>query len=149
MEMKVMTSGMGLGIPRTNLQASIFCIGAIFIRENIKAGTKHAYVIKDDLNIGGKSGTFLFNCVETSWFYLDQSKYNWLLYSNNLLNHLLEIKLEGEAMLNKEAVDISITLFDVLDQPIVLTAKCCIQAEGMQFSPITIRGKLEIHPDYM
>ena len=149
MQMKMYARGLAIGVPKTNLMATMLPAGRLYFRKF--RGDKNVEVldiVDDDYSIGHRTGTFIFTEVETKWFYLDATRAKWAYNTITLIGSLMEIQIGG-FQVNKiigGMSDVSVKLFDKHNQPTEVLSMGEVMSKGVQFAPIIIRGRVGLHP---
>lgn len=144
MQIKIGTTGLGLGIPGTNLGASTGNMARIFFRHGPADKNIRALAVNDMLCGGDKTGAFRLTAFETKWFDLDPKKDSWAYNLWALLRRKARIDAKGVLAGPFGTVDISITVFDKYDHGNELVSRCCIESPfGWQFSDSSVTGIIE------
>ena len=142
MQMKIGVVGLGVGIPRTNIQVSAFNIVKLYLRHGLYDTKIVKLDVHDLISAGGKSGAFIFSGFETKWFELDPERDRWTHNPLFLIGKKVQIEVSG-VVAKWGHVDIVITLFDKYNQGEELLNQCCVGVVGgIQFSESRVMGTI-------
>ena len=143
MQMKVGAVGIGIGIPRTNVQVSAINIVKLDLRHGLNDNKIVRLGVNDMLSVGGRSGAFLASGLETRWFELDPKKDAWAHNPIFLIGKKVQVKVSG-VVAKWGSVDIEFTLFDKYNQGEELVKQCCVEVVGgIQFSESKVMGIIQ------
>jgi hypothetical protein len=140
MQMKLGGTGIGVGVPRTNLQVSGMNIIKFYFREGAKDSKVKKFGVHDLISIGNKSGAFIFSAFSTKWFDLDPKRDSWARNSHLLIGKKMKISASG-IIAKWGSVSVVVKLFDKYNQGKELVNQCCVDVEGgIQFSELKVQG---------
>lgn len=140
MEMKIVITGAGACIPKSELGINILSYSYISLR-NTKTNPPVVLALSDAFSIGSKSGTIVLGFVETNWFSVNPVKHSWLTNYNSLIGKKAEIEVSG-TLLVFGSIDVKFKLYDKDDETKEILAKVDVKSHGGQLSTTTVRGVL-------
>jgi hypothetical protein len=142
MQMKIGVVGLGIGIPRTNLQVSAMNIVKLYLRHSQHDKNIAKLDVHDLISVGGKSGAFIFSGFETKWFELDPKRDDWAHNPILLIGRKVQIDVSG-VVAKWGQVDISLKIYDKYNQGEELLNQCCVEVVGgLQFSDAKVMGTI-------
>lgn len=144
MEIKIIASGMGLAIPKTNFGVNLMAGMYLQVRNNSKE-IPTTYGIAKSPSIGGKSGTLLVSHVETEWMQITPGNHGWLSNQAALTGCLAEAEVKGTLVASGN-VDVTIKIYGPDNEAKYSFNKIAVKASGGQLASTAVRGQLKRMP---
>jgi hypothetical protein len=140
MEMKVVITGSGASIPKTDIGINLLTYAYIQLRFGMN-DKPITLAVSDSLSFGAKSGTFILGFAKTEWFYVDTDKHKWLSDYLGLIGKKVELDLAGTLIVNG-TVDLKFTVYGKDREEKEMISKVDIESSGGQISGTKVRGNL-------
>ena len=144
MEVKVIISGLGIGIAKTGLGANLVSGTYISMRMGPKVKPR-VFGITDSLSLGSDSSTLLVGHVATGWFKVKPEKDPFFMKPENLLGKKVDVSVSGTIIVGGN-VDVKITVYDEYDAAKEMISRVDVESSGFQLSTTKIRGILKEMP---
>ncbi|MCP4338424.1 MAG: hypothetical protein GY799_05935 [Desulfobulbaceae bacterium] len=144
MQIQLIGASIAIGIPKTGfgLNATTF----VYIRLRPGPGTLvQTLAVDDHFSVGGRSGTFVWSNVRTSWTNIDSVKYPWVCNAPKLTGNTIDLEVVG-TMFGAGKADIKMSLIDKDGETKSLVSKMNIESEGFQLTGLKVRGILKLLP---
>ncbi|MGI1678923.1 MAG: hypothetical protein K6L75_09340 [Cellvibrionaceae bacterium] len=144
MQIRIVGASFALGIPKTGFGVNASTFAYIQLRNGPNSDIQ-TLAVDDHFSVGGKSGTFIWSNISTSWVNIDSTKYPWVYHALNFTGKTVDLSVKG-TLLGSGKVDIQITFIDKDGETQSLVSKMDIQSSGFQLTGLTVRGKLKYIP---
>jgi hypothetical protein len=142
MEMRIVISGMGIKIPKTDIGMDLVSGCYIQVRTTSQAQPM-TYGIATSLEPGGKTGTLMIGHAFTDWFKLDPAKHGWLFQAKNLVGKIADLKVSGTLFVSG-TVDVTFKILDDEGKDVHNITRIDRNSKGFQLSSTSIHGKLKL-----
>jgi hypothetical protein len=144
MQIQIIGASIAVGIPKTGFGINATTFAYISLRPT-EGKLIQTFAVDDHLSIGGKSGTFIWSNVRTSWTNIDSVKYPWVCNAQELTGKTIDLEVIG-TMFGAGKADIKVSLIDKDGESTSLVAKMNIESEGFQLTGLKVRGILKLLP---
>lgn len=142
MEMKLFIQGIGLGVPRTPIAASVASVCYIRVRESPIAKSA-IYMVHNHIDIGEGSGNdVVYGGVGTEWFRVREKEHPWIANMSMLEGKEVQVEVSGILPLVFAKADVKISFVDEHKNRKTLMDKVGIAADGWQISATQVSGPL-------
>lgn len=141
MEIKMLVSGFGAAIPKTNFGFNLFSGVYIMLRDTPK-GKPYVLGIAASPSIGGRSGTIVASHINTSWMNVDVNKHPWLCSKISLIGKHAQVEIKGTLLFSGK-VDVTLTVYDNNQESQYSVSKVDIESSGGQLAATSVRGEIK------
>lgn len=144
MEVKVIITGIGAGVPSWGIGLNLLSYCYLEVRANRGAPTSKVYAVDDYFSLGGESSTLIFGYASTDWMTVAPEMEQHLTL-NGLRGKQIDLEVNGTSLGNSKG-DVTIKLIDDQSDGITLLEKYSVKLYAYQLGTTKVRGRVKYIP---